>query len=145
MSMYGDSEGTVTDSKSKTTQAGFDFARRLRKKEFTDFLKMSGWSSGDHVFMTHDEEPVIDVINRINLHATAGRAIIAIADPGEHHGFKLLIAERRRKRDFWRRRSERLELGHGASIGMLYSLLAPVGIYVPSQWTRELRFEKVEA
>lgn len=125
----------------QATRIGFDFARRLRKREFVNFLKAGGWQSGDHVFTVADTEPIIEVIQQIIKHTTGRKAIIAIADESEQHGFKLLIAERAK---WWnRRRGERIALKQGSSIGMLYSLLAPAGNYVPNDWVQELRFEKV--
>ncbi len=130
----------------QAVRIGFDFARRLRKREFVDYLKSSGWVSGDHVFSVADSEPVIDVIRRFTMHASGSRAIIAIADEKHRHGFKLLIAERAERAKWWsRRRIERIELKQGSSIGMLYSLLAPAANYVPNEWVQELRFEKVPA
>jgi len=131
----------MSDHRSVTFDAGFGFARRLRDPEFRRFLADAGWTSGTHIIMTVDAEPVIDVINRVNVHEHK-RTFIAIADEREQHGFRLLIAEVAKPKLF--RRERVIKLGPGASVGMLYSALQPCGTYVPSAWSHELRFEKIE-
>lgn len=136
---------TVSEIKDATVRAGFDFARRLVDADFRQFLKGNGWRSAEHIIVTVDDEPVIDVTNRAQLHDTGRRAFIAIADPSLRFGFDLLIASRVRVRDLLFRPVERIVLGPGASIGMLRDALHPCGRFVPSDWTKELRFEKIAA
>jgi hypothetical protein len=141
---------TVSDLSEAVFRAGFAFARRLADSRFRQFLKANGWQSGQHIVITVDDEPVIDVINKVSVHTTDGRAHIAIADASDPMGFRLLIVERSRKprkrdRIFFHRRPERITLAPSASIGMLYSLLEPIGEIVPSEWNTPLVFEKAHA
>ena len=124
-----------------TFASGFDFARRLRDPAFRDFLKEQGWTSGTHVVIAVDDEPVVDVLQRVALHAEE-RAFIAIVDNEAEFGFNLLIAEILAKRPH---NAQRITLGEGASIGMLYSALEPCGTFMPSKWAQEVLFERVPA
>lgn len=124
-----------------TFAAGFDFARRLRDPAFRNFLKEQGWTSGTHVVVAVDDEPVIDVLQRVALHAD-DRAFIAIIDEGASFGFRMLIAEIHAKRP---KNAQRIELGEGASIGMLYAALEPCGTFMPGKWAQEVLFERIPA
>lgn len=125
-----------------TFAAGFDFARRLREPNFRALLKKLG-ASGQHVVIAVDDELVVDVIARMTFHETGGRAFIAVEDAVEPYGFRvLLVAVAHEPPDD--DQPDRIELGHGASIGMLSELLRPCGTYIPpSMLTRNLIFERV--
>lgn len=140
---------TIRDVKQAIFEAGFDLARRTANPDFRQFMKKIGWKSGSHIVPALDGEPVIDVIGRIILH-TDSRVLIAIVDSREEFGFRFMFAEvvkeKPRKLAFRHARREHiLTLGPKANIGMLYDALKPVGTYVPSEWTAELRFEKTPA
>jgi hypothetical protein len=127
--------------RSAAFNAGFDFARRLRDPEFRALLERHGWRRGQRVVIAVDDEPVVDVIARMMLHETESRSFIAILDAREKHGFRFLIVE---VVDAGQETPDPIELGAGASIGMLYSALEPCGAYVPSAWTGPLLFERIE-
>jgi hypothetical protein len=144
--IFGGGVVVLDDATSSATfAAGFSFARRLRDPGFRSLLKRSGWRQGEHVVMAVDDESVVDVVARITLHETGGRAFIAILDDAQPTGFRILYAEVVNEatgpRDF-----EPLALGPGASVGMLYSAVGErCGTYVPSEWTSALLFERVTA
>lgn len=139
---------TERDMSAQTSfDAGFDFARRLRDPAFRAFLKSCGWTSGQHVIMAADSEPVLDVIARLITHQTDGRAFIAIPNERERYGFRLLIAEPAPLKKRWgrsARRVERIKISREATIGMLYEALHPCE-YIPTEWNRPLVFERVLA
>jgi hypothetical protein len=128
-----------------TFAAGFDIARRLRDPDFRAFLKASGWTSGQHIIMAADTEPVVDVIRRMMLHDTHGRVFIAIPNDQERFGFRVLVAAPAQRRPWWRRarKVERVQIAREASIGMLYDSLKRCGEYMPTEWNRTLKFERV--
>ena len=133
--------GEREDAGAATFAAGFEFARRLRDPDFRSMLQRLGHSSGQHVIIAVDEEPVVDVITRLMFHETGGRALIAIAGgDDEPWGFHFLFAEVVKA---GADHPEPVALGAGASIGMLYAMLEPCGAFVPSEWTALLLFEKV--
>ena len=130
----------MTDSNGDVSlAAGFDLARRLRDPEFRTLLKSVGWQSGGHIVVARDDEPVIEVIAKMILHSTGSRAFIAIADETEKTGFRLLSVE---VETSGRGNDESVVLDPTSSIGMVYSSLAGCAAYVPSEWTRALRFER---
>lgn len=108
-------------------------------------MKEIGWQSQGHIVPATDDEPVIDVINRISLHADE-RVLIAIVDDQQEFGYRFVYVEAIKDKSKWwqfaARRERPLQLAPGASIGMLYDALEPAATFVPSDWTAELRFEK---
>lgn len=129
-------------TESPTFAAGFELARRLRDPAFRAILNRLRCPSSEHIIMALDDEPVVDIIGRMMLHRTGGRAVIAIPHPDEPFGFRLLGVEVTHEEPS---DAELIELGPGASIGMLYTHLQPVGTYVPSELSRPLLFERVPA
>jgi hypothetical protein len=129
--------------KPPTFSAGFDFARQLRNPHIRAVLRALHWTSGQHVVIALDDEPVVDVVARIVFHETDGRALIAVTNtaaktqPPQFHFMVVEVA--RAQPDA----SVDLDLGPGASIGMLYDALRPSGTYVPSEWVKALQFERV--
>ncbi len=145
MRTFGYGVVTVSNTAEVIFDAGFNFARRLTDAGFRKFLKDNGWRSGDNIVITVDEEPVVDVIYRVSLHETDGRvrAFIAIVDDREEYGCRLLIVEKASESGPpAERHVVRLDLGPGASVGMLYDALSPCGTYLPSEWSQELLFER---
>ena len=137
---------TVDERAQAIRSAGFDLARRLPRdaslrKRFTD----SGWESEDHIIVALDDERVVDVVARMQMHDTGGHAHIAIPHPAEAHGFRILVVRVAAPKDGHSHPAKVIELAPGASIGMLYSALQPCGTYLPGEWTRELMFERIEA
>lgn len=131
-----------------TFAAGFDFARQLRSPHIRRVLRTLGWTSGQHVVVALDDEPVVDVVARIVFHETDGRALIALTQEpqgGEPRSFRfMLVVVAAATSDG----GMGLNLGPGASIGMLYGALQPSGTsstYVPSEWVEALQFERVAA
>lgn len=128
-----------------TFAAGFDFARQLRNPHIRGVLRALGWTSGQHIVIAVDDEPVVDVVARIVFHETDGRALIAITPPRHDDGprefrFMLVVVAPEASDD-----TEGIDLGPSASIGMLYDALQPSGTYVPSEWVKALQFERVAA
>lgn len=74
----------------RTFDAGFEFARRLKDREFRDFIKASGWRSGQHVIMATDDTPIRDIIAKMMLHEMEQRALIAIVHEDSEFGFRLI-------------------------------------------------------
>ena len=129
--------------------AGFEFARRMASSDFRKFLKVNGWASGMATIMATDEEPFVDIIGKMIFHETGERAFVAIHDETQPFGFRLLTVEVLRKRDFVMRprllNAEKITLGPGASVGMIYDAFGSCGTYVPNDWTRTLLVEKAAA
>lgn len=137
---------TVDERVQAMRDAGFELARRLPRdaelrRRFTD----SGWRSGDHIVIALDDERVVDVVARMQMHETGGKAHIVTPHPGEQHGFRILAVRVVTSSEDRPEDAKAIQLAHGASIGMLYSALQPCGTYVPGEWTRELLFEKIDA
>jgi hypothetical protein len=128
-----------------TFAAGFDFARQLRDPDIRRVLRALGWTSGQHVVIAVNDEPVVDVVARIVFHETDGRALIAITSAAHGDGprkfrFMLAVVAPETAHEV-----EGIDLGPGASIGMLYDALRPSGTYIPSEWVKALQFERVTA
>lgn len=137
---------TADDREQVIRSAGFDLARKLPRdaslrKRFTD----SGWESGDHVIIALDDERVVDVVARMLMHETGGHAHIVIPDQAEAHGFRILVARVAPWPEGHSHPAKMIELAPGASIGMLSSALHPCGTYIPTEWTKELLFERIDA
>lgn len=135
---------THGDSSTETFTAGFRFMHKMRDPGFRAFLKQHGWMPGGHVVMASEDEPAIDVMARILLHDTGGRAMVAIADNTQKYGFKLLsitVGHPPRKGIF-RRRVETINIDPSADIGMLYSAFDRCGEYVPSEWSAPVTVRK---
>ena len=130
--------GKRDDTEAPSFAAGFTLARQLRKPEFRAILKGIGYANGDHIVMTQDTEPIIDVVARMLLHETGGKAFIAFAHPDEACGFRFLYVETVPSEAH--PTVERIDLTPLANIGMLYDALRPCAEYVPSQWMRPLLF-----
>jgi len=139
---YGGGKVTDGNGSGVSFAAGFDLARRLRDPSFRSYLKKSGWQSGQHIVVASDDEPVIEVVAKMILHDTGGRAFIAIPTDKEEMGFCLLSVEVEHSE---RADEDSIILDPASSIGMLYSSLISCAAYVPSQWTRTLRFERIQA
>lgn len=131
----------------KAFDAGFEFARRMASSDFRVHMQAHGWQKGMKVIMADDDEPFVEVIAKMIMHEAGDRALVAIPASDHPHGFKILIVERLRRRDMAMRpqllRAERIKLGPGASVGMLYSAFESCGTYIPSDITRTFLFEKV--
>ncbi|WP_173155886.1 hypothetical protein [Phytohabitans suffuscus] len=94
--------------------------------------------------MASDDEPVVDVIRRVMLHETEGRAFIGIPYDGERYGLRVLAVEPAPAHRWWHgRKPDRIRIAREASIGMLYDSLGPCGEYMPTEWNRPLKFERV--
>lgn len=128
--------------RSPTFTAGFNLARQLRNPQIRAVLRALEWTSGQHIVIALDGEPVVDVITRIVFHETDGRALIAVTDgsASRPESYRFMVAEVAKvPADA----PGGLDLGPSASIGMLYDALHPSGTYVPSEWVRALQFERV--
>lgn len=128
-----------TPSQMTTFAGGFEFARRLRDPDLRTALRSVGWQSGQHVVIAADDETVLDVVSRIAFHETGGRALIVVTDNTEPRSFRIMYAEVASDSAS----VPVVELGHGASIGMLYASLHPCGTYMPSEWMKKLTFERL--
>ena len=126
-------------TRTTTFAGGFDFARRLRDPELRVALRAIGWKSGEHVVIAADDETVVDVVARIAFHETDGRALIAVTSDAEPRSFRMMMAEVAKGAA----QGPVIELGHGASIGMLHASLHPCGTYMPSEWMQRLAFERL--
>jgi hypothetical protein len=89
--------------------------------------------------MARDDEPVIEVIAKMILHSAGSRVLIAVADDDEEAGFRLLSVEVEAS---GRDDADSIILDPTSSIGMIYSSLTGCAAYIPSEWTRALRFER---
>ncbi len=128
-------------------RVGFDFAKRLRSPAFRARLTTFGWRSGINVVPALDSESVNEVVARMVANQTTSPCVIAIPSVAEPHEFCLMLVAvvPPRWMPSWRRRTPTIKVCPGASIGMLYAALRRCGEYVPSEWSRTLRFEKVSA
>jgi hypothetical protein len=131
------------EAAAETFAAGFEFAHRLREPGLRQALNRIGWASGQHVVMAVEDEPVVDVISRVEFDDTDGRAYIAIHDKNEPRDFRFLVARMAHTEDG--DAPETIRLGPEASIGMLYAAVSPCGTYVPSHWPQPLLFERITA
>lgn len=133
------------DPAAATFAAGFEFMRRLREPQFREFLRRHGWEHGEHVVMAADDEPVIEVIFKVMINGTGGRVLVAIPDERQRLGFRLLSIEvSTTGRRAWAllRRAGKINVGPGATIGMLYDAFSKCGQYMPSEWTSPVTVRK---
>lgn len=135
----------MPDQRERTFDAGFEFARRLKDREFREFVKASGWQSGDHVIMATDDTPVRDIIAKMLLHELHSRALIAIVREEAEFGFQLITVVTVKPRLLSKRRPRGVTpVSLDSTIGMLYLAAHRCPAYLPNEWSRDLLFERVE-
>jgi hypothetical protein len=70
--------------------AAFELARKLpRDPSLRERFVSSGWRSGDHIIVALADEPIADVMERMLIHDTGGKAHLVIPDEGEAHGLRI--------------------------------------------------------
>jgi hypothetical protein len=114
----------------ESRQATLAFARTLRDPRFRKFLSGSALVVSEETVIALPEEQTADVFDRM-FAQTRGPALIAIWRPGADFDFVFMAASN------GQRAGEPVEVGSGATIGMLYDTLAArSGQYViPQSWT----------
>lgn len=135
---------TGSEERPATLASGFDFARQQRDPAFRQHLRDIGWTPGQHVVITADDEPVVAVVSRIIFNRTSSPCLIAMPHEEEPFGFRLMFAEVAAERRPWSgRKAKPIEIAPESSIGMLYDALGRCGEYVPSEWARPVEFKRV--
>lgn len=136
---------TVSKDLRPAIDVGFRYASLARDPEFRHYLKTIGWHSGQDVITAAEDEPLVEVLERIIRDGSSSPCMIAIELPGERFGFGMLFAEidnRPRWHHLLRRRPEPIEISPDASIGMFYSSLRRCAEYVPNEWVKPITFER---
>jgi hypothetical protein len=124
-------------------QAAREFMRQTHDPEFRAYLGRIGWTPGQDIAVAFDEEPVANLISRLNFNAADNPCMVAIRYPQGRFGFRLMSIEALPDRPRWRRRPQGEPVSPRATVGMLYSSLTRCDAYVPGEWTHQIRASRV--
>lgn len=122
----------MTQASEQSRAAAFEFARKLRDRDFRKFLTRHGYVDGQDIIIALPDEPVGDVFRRM-FNQAKPPSIIALRSPAAIHGFAFMTAT-----PGVRPGAEDVSIGSGATIGMLYdTLTAQTGQYtIPQSWVQ---------
>jgi hypothetical protein len=120
--------------------ATFAFARRLADPDFRRYLHDHGCREAKDIVIALDHEPVSRVFDRI-LHRTQPPAVIALRRENEKWGFVFLTVEPAESPG-----SELIEVGEGATIGMLYDMAVRgrQTFQIPNAWYKQVGIHRLD-
>jgi hypothetical protein len=85
-----------------------------------------------------DHEPISYLVDLIRVNETPLPALLYIPTEGAPFGYRFIWIEPAGDGDV-----PNIDISPETSIGMLYAALQPCGEYVPAEWSRPVRFERV--